>query len=76
MQVLQLLKDMILHVWDGTAWPGPVPYLCAIWADKMELDMAGGRLQDIPGAVLKEGVEAAMQCVAPAAHTIPMQNTL
>ena len=60
---------MILHVKDGTAWPGPVPYLCAIWADKVELDMAGRRLQDIPGAVLKEGVEAAMQCVAPAAHT-------
>ena len=45
-------------------------HLGAIRASEAKLDVRAVGLQDIPGAVLKERVEAAMECIAPARRTV------
>ena len=50
--------------------PSLMTHLGAVRASEAKLDVRAVGLQDIPGAVLKERVEAAMECVAPARRTV------
>ena len=45
-------------------------HLGAIRAGEVKLDVCAVGLQDIPGAVLKERIKSAMECVAPAGRTL------
>ena len=45
-------------------------HLGAVGAGEVKLDVCAVGLQDIPGAVLKERVEPAMECIAPAGRTV------
>ena len=49
-------------------------HLGTVGAGEVELDVCAVGLQDIPGAVLEEGIESTMECVAPAGAHIGLDH--